>query len=66
MNQEDHPTRDQWDQIDDFKWHKAEPSPNWSILPPEDAVVEEVWRDVVPGGPGWSLDDILKATKVIR
>ena len=33
-------------------------------MPPEDVVVEEVWRDIVPGGPGWSLDDILKATKV--
>ncbi len=65
MNQDDHPTPDQWDQIDDFKWHKSEQSPNWSILTPEDAVVEEVWRDIVPGGPGWSLDDILKATKVI-
>ena len=66
MHQDDHPTPDQWDQIDDFKWHKAEQSPNWSILPSEDSVVEEVWRDIVPGGPGWSLDDILKATKVIR
>lgn len=25
--------RNQWDQIDDFKWLKAEQSPNWSILP---------------------------------
>ena len=56
----------QWDQVDDFKWLKAEHSPNWSILPPEERVVDEVWRDVVPGGPGWSLDDILKATNVIK
>ena len=25
--------KNQWDQIDDFKWLKAEQSPNWSILP---------------------------------
>lgn len=66
MNQEDAPSQDKWDQIDDFKWLKAEQSPNWSFLPPEDIVVEEVWRDIVPGGPGWSIDDILRATKVLR
>ncbi|SLM40181.1 Tubulin-specific chaperone C [Lasallia pustulata] len=56
----------QWDQVDDFKWLKAEHSPNWSILPPAEQVPDEVWRDIVPGGPGWSLDDILKATNVIK
>jgi hypothetical protein len=54
-----------WDQVDDFKWLKAEHSPNWSILPPEAAVPDEVWREIVPGGPAWSLNDILKATKVL-
>ncbi|KAF1362434.1 TBCC-domain-containing protein [Lizonia empirigonia] len=28
--------KNQWDQIDDFKWLKAEKSPNWSILPEEE------------------------------
>lgn len=55
-----------WDQVDDFKWLKAEHSPNWDTLPADSQVVDEVWRDIVPGGPGWSLDDILKATKVGR
>lgn len=55
-----------WDQVDDFKWLKADHSPNWSILPLEERVVDEVWRDIVPGGPGWSLDDVLKATNVIK
>jgi hypothetical protein len=25
--------KNQWDQIDDFKWLKAEQSPNWRVLP---------------------------------
>lgn len=55
---------DLWDQVDDFKWLKAEHSPNWELLSPEDTVLDDTWREVVPGGPGWTLDDILKATKV--
>lgn len=57
---------DLWSQVDDFKWLKQEASPNWSLLPPEDIVADEAWREVVPGGPGWSLDDILRAVKVIK
>ena len=53
-----------WNQVDDFKWLKAEHSPNWSILPVEDTIPDEAWMEVVPGGPGWSLSDILRATKV--
>ena len=52
--------RNQWDQVDDFKWLKAEHSPNWSILPSEERLEEEVWTTVVPGGPGVGLEDILK------
>ncbi|OAL54919.1 TBCC-domain-containing protein [Pyrenochaeta sp. DS3sAY3a] len=54
-------TANQWDQIDDFKWLKAEPSPHFSILPEEQRVGEGVWRDKVPGGHEISLGDILKA-----
>ncbi|ERF73266.1 hypothetical protein EPUS_03098 [Endocarpon pusillum Z07020] len=57
---------DLWSQIDDFKWLKSTPSPNWSLLPPEDTVTDDAWREVVPGGPGWSLEDILKATRVLK
>ena len=53
-----------WKSVDDFKWLKNEPSPNWSLLPPEDTVVEDVWVEIVPGGPGWSLDDVLRAARV--
>ncbi|OWO97966.1 tubulin-specific chaperone c [Marssonina coronariae] len=50
----------QWDQVDDFKWLKAEPSPNWSILPEAEILKEDVWTDIVPGGPGIGLEDILR------
>ncbi|MCJ1256371.1 hypothetical protein MMC24_004192 [Lignoscripta atroalba] len=59
------PSGNQYNQVGDFKWLKAEHSPNWSILSQEDTVQEEVWRDIVPGGPGFSLDDILKTTGVM-
>ncbi|KAG0154140.1 hypothetical protein PDIDSM_1520 [Penicillium digitatum] len=57
---------DRWSQVEDFKWIKPEPSPNWSLLDPNDAVPEEVWAEIVPGGPGWSLEDILHAVKVVQ
>lgn len=55
------PPPNQWDQVDDFKWLKTEPSPNWSVLPAENIIPEETWREIVPGGPGWGLSDILRA-----
>ena len=54
----------QWDQVQDFKWLKAERSPNWSTLAPEDAAPDETWRNIIPRGPGYSVDDILKAVGV--
>ncbi|KAI2720604.1 hypothetical protein CBS147332_3844 [Penicillium roqueforti] len=56
---------DRWSQVEDFKWIKQEPSPNWRLLDPNDAVPEEVWAEIVPGGPGWSLEDILHAINVV-
>ncbi|TVY84767.1 Tubulin-folding cofactor C, partial [Lachnellula suecica] len=53
------PIANQWDQVDDFKWLKAEHSPNWSILSEELRLTEDVWTTLVPGGPGVGLDDIL-------
>ncbi|KAI3551439.1 tubulin binding cofactor C [Colletotrichum abscissum] len=58
------PTKNQWDQVDDFKWLKSEPSPNWSILPEEKRLAEEIWTKVVPGERGKDLHDILKAVGV--
>ncbi|GLI76856.1 hypothetical protein PoHVEF18_005134 [Penicillium ochrochloron] len=57
---------DRWSQVEDFKWIKPEPSPNWSLLDASDAVPEEVWAEIVPGGPGWSLEDILHAIKLVK
>jgi hypothetical protein len=53
-------SNNQWDQVDDFKWLKMEHSPNWSILPEENRLGEDIWTDVVPGGPGVGLEDILR------
>ena len=57
---------DRWSQVEDFKWIKPEPSPNWSLIDANDAVPEEVWAEIVPGGPGWSLEDILHAIKLVK
>lgn len=56
----------QWNQVQDFKWLKSEPSPNWSILSNESIVPNEVWSTVVPGGPELSPDDILRAVGVVK
>ena len=54
-------TPNQWSQIDDFKWLKAEPSPHFSILPEDQRVSADVRSDKVPGGHDISLGDILGA-----
>ena len=65
MNHDRPDHEDRWSQVEDFKWIKQEPSPNWRLLDSNDAVPEEVWAEIVPGGPGWSLEDILHAIKVV-
>lgn len=58
----------QWDQVDDFNWLKAEASPNWTRLVPGgeggggSAVVipEEFWTGTVRGGPLLGTEDILR------
>ncbi|KAI5859890.1 TBCC-domain-containing protein [Durotheca rogersii] len=54
----------QWDQVDDFKWLKSEPSPNWTVLPEGERVAADVWQDAVRGGPSRSTDDILRTVGV--
>jgi len=59
---ESHPsmnTFNQWNQVQDFKWLKAQPSPNWRILLAEDIVTNDVWSKIRAGVPDLSLDDIL-------
>lgn len=61
----DRETENQWQQVDDFKWLRSgEKSPNWGILDEEKRAEERVWREVVGGGPGVGVDDILKAVGV--
>ncbi|KAI8214049.1 hypothetical protein K4K54_001230, partial [Colletotrichum sp. SAR 10_86] len=58
------PVKNQWDQVDDFKWLKSEPSPNWSVLPEEERLADEIWTKTVPGEKGKDLHDILKAVGI--
>jgi hypothetical protein len=53
-------TENQWDKVDDFKWLKAGPSPNWTTLSEAQALGEEMWTKVVPGRPGVSVDETLQ------
>ncbi|KAL4755550.1 hypothetical protein BDW72DRAFT_200137 [Aspergillus terricola var. indicus] len=57
---------DRWSLVEDFKWIKPEPSPNWSLLGQDSGVPEEVWTEIVPGGPGWSSDQILRAVNILQ
>jgi hypothetical protein len=53
-----------YDQVDDFKWLKAEHSPNWSVLNADKRIKDEVWREVVPGSPKSGVEEILKAVGI--
>ncbi|SPO04428.1 related to tubulin folding cofactor C [Cephalotrichum gorgonifer] len=55
----------QWDQVDDFKWLKADHSPNWSVLPEEDRLADDFWADVVPGKTSAGVTDILTKAGII-
>jgi hypothetical protein len=51
-----------WDQIDDFKWLKAEASPNFSQLDEGRWIKDEVWRDEVSEGE--DLERVLQVVGV--
>ncbi|KAL4926910.1 putative tubulin-specific chaperone c [Aspergillus undulatus] len=59
-------SEDRWNLVEDFKWIKPEPSPNWSLLGQDASVPEEVWTEIVPGGPCWSSDEILRAVNILK
>ncbi|KAI1150011.1 tubulin-specific chaperone C [Nemania diffusa] len=65
MNESTPPQTNQWDQVDDFKWLKDEASPNWSILPEESRIADDVWQNTVCGKAGMSTDDILRELKIL-
>lgn len=58
----------QWDQVDDFNWLKAEASPNWERLSPSGGeggggslvIPADFWTETVRGGPLLSTEDILR------
>ncbi|KAF2671782.1 TBCC-domain-containing protein [Microthyrium microscopicum] len=35
-----------WDQVDDFKWLKAEQSPNWRLIKEDDRFGKEIWETI--------------------
>ena len=49
----------QWDQVDDFKWLKSEPSPNWSVLPEEKRLAGEIWSSTV-SDPKLNMEQIMR------
>ncbi|OAA59202.1 tubulin-specific chaperone [Niveomyces insectorum RCEF 264] len=56
--------KNQWNQVDDFKWLKADHSPNWCVLPEAERLPETVWTGIVAGGPGLNTEDVLKAVGI--
>ena len=61
------PVTNRWDQVQDFDWVRAGPSPHWSILKKEDdpAVDDASW-DRIRGSQsaGSGLEDLLVAAKI--
>jgi tubulin-specific chaperone C len=55
---------DEWQNVDDFKWLREEPSPNWGVLPAGERVSETVWREVVSGNSRVGLEEMLKAVAI--
>ncbi|GKU15845.1 unnamed protein product [Fusarium langsethiae] len=60
------PEENQWDQVDDFKWLKAGHSPNWTTLSENERLGDDLWRSVVPGQPGVSVEEVLKKLNIPR
>ena len=55
--------------MDDFRWLRAEHSPNWGILKPNDdsALDTEAWHEIAAGmGTNADLDDMLRTARVIK
>lgn len=66
MTEAEKSTENQWDQVDDFKWLKADHSPNWTTLAEDEMLADELWRKVVPGQPGVSVEETLKKLGIPR
>lgn len=66
MTENDHEVKNQWSNVDDFKWLRNEQSPHWSPLDPSKRIADKVWLETVPGGPELSVDNVLDAVNVPR
>ncbi|KAF2278386.1 TBCC-domain-containing protein [Westerdykella ornata] len=55
-----------WDQIDDFGWLKAEPSPHFSVLGEHERFPEQAWRDVAERKVEKTVEDALKAFGILK
>lgn len=66
LKEADRAVENQWREVDDFKWLRAEASPNWTVLEESKRLPEQVWRDVVPGGPSLGAEDVLRAAGVLK
>ncbi|SZF03720.1 unnamed protein product [Blumeria hordei] len=45
----------QWDQVDDFKWLRSTPSPNWSVLPENERLSDASWTELLQIETGLGL-----------
>ncbi|KAK0384603.1 hypothetical protein NLU13_8689 [Sarocladium strictum] len=59
-------TENQWDQVDDFKWLKAGPSPNWTTLSEAERLDDEAWTTVVKGTSSTSVEEMLQKLHIPR
>ncbi|MGG6495341.1 UNVERIFIED_CONTAM: hypothetical protein NY603_20700, partial [Bacteroidetes bacterium 56_B9] len=66
MLEADRAVENKWSDVDDFKWLRAEQSPNWSVMAPGKRIEDRVWKEVVPGGPETSVQNVLDAVNVPR
>lgn len=66
MTEAEETSENQWNEVDDFKWLKAGHSPNWTTLSEDEQLDDDVWRNVVPGQPGYSVQETLKKLGVPR
>ncbi|KAK5661747.1 hypothetical protein OQA88_9848 [Cercophora sp. LCS_1] len=60
LSDEDKTKLNMWDQVNDFKWLKAEPSPNWRLMTERELLPQDMWKTVVQGLPGDGPGDILR------
>ncbi|GAP90757.1 putative tubulin binding cofactor C [Rosellinia necatrix] len=65
VNESTAPEANQWDKVDDFKWLKDIPSPNWARLAEDRQIPDDVWKNTVCGRAGMNTDDILRELKIV-